>query len=242
MPVIFCAIDSPDMDRANFLASIASETGCGIKLGLEFFNYNGPQGVSKIVDNNPDLPVFLDLKFHDIPNTVAGAVRSVVRLQPAYINIHASGYIDAMKYARDAANDEAAKLGVEVPGILAVTILTSLDDSALSDLGFDLASDILVPRLAKMAQENGMDGIVCSGHEISKVRKLCGDDFVLMVPGIRPASAGSEAHDQKRVMSPEKAINMGATHLVIGRAITASDNPVSVINDIMNNIENYHES
>lgn len=240
LPVIFCAIDTACPDRAMELANIASRAGCGIKLGLEFFNSNGPQGIAKITGKNPDTALFLDLKFHDIPNTVAGAVRAVTKLQPAYINIHISGCMDMMKAAREAALEEADRINIAPPKILGVTILTSLDDADLANMGYK--SDVIsqVPIMAKLAKSAAMDGVVCSAQEIRTVRETCGEDFVLMVPGIRLQDGA--AQDQKRTMTPVKAIKEGATHLVIGRAITEANNPLAVVNSIMTDIEEYHEN
>jgi len=235
LPLIFCAIDTPDINRAVKLADIAQQTGCGIKLGLEFFNANGPQGVEFITAKFPDMALFLDLKFHDIPDTVAGAVRSVIGLKPAFMTIHASGGAEMMRVASEAAAEEAGKLGVDTPEILAVTILTSLDDNDLADMGYRNSVDDQVIAMARFAQNSGMDGVICSANEIEPIRSRCGDNFILMVPGIRLTAQGAD--DQKRVTTPEKAVAAGATHLVIGRAITQADDPVSTVKTIMNNID-----
>lgn len=234
LPRIFCAIDTANMDQALALAGIMYRAGCGIKLGLEFFGANGPQGIATITGKYSDVPLFLDLKFHDIPVTVAGAVRAVVRFQPAYINVHVSGGADMMKAACDAAVETSERLGIKAPKILGVTILTSLDDNDLANIGYAATVEARVPSMARLAQRNGMEGVVCAAREIEMVRKECGEDFVLMVPGIRPA--GRDSDDQKRVMTPEGAILAGATHLVIGRAITQANDPASVIEAIHSDI------
>lgn len=223
LPLIFCAIDTPDLSAARDLAAAMREAGCGIKLGLEFFNANGPQGISAIRNTHPELPLFLDLKCHDIPNTVGGAVRAVASLAPAYLSLHASGGAAMMRAAQDAAREEALRLGIAPMALLGVTVLTSLDDAALDAIGQVPPVERQVLRLAKLTQDCGLAGIVCSGHDIAPVRKNLGGDLALMVPGIRPA--GSAAQDQKRVMTPQEALQSGATHLVIGRPITEATDP-----------------
>lgn len=227
LPKIFCAIDTPDMKQAAALAEAMRNAGCGIKLGLEFFNYNGPQGIAAIRDTFSDLPIFLDLKVHDIPNTVAGAVRSLTNLGVTYLTIHASGGTEMMQAARHAAGDQIKLLGV--------TILTSLDNEALEHIGYALPAHESVIKLAGLAQESELAGIICSPKEIEGVRASYGQDLVLMVPGIRPA--GSDAGDQKRIMTPEDAIHLGATHLVIGRPITGAKDPAAAAADIMASLQ-----
>ena len=231
LPPIFCAIDTPDIDRALALAAAMQLAGCGIKLGLEFFNSHGPQGVRTITENYPDTPLFLDLKFHDIPNTCAAACRAAVHLGPAFINVHAGGGAEMMRTAADAVAEEADKTGIPAPRILGVTILTSLDETSLAACGFSEAPGKAALRLANLAQKAGLSGVVCSAHEIESVRTACGDAFILMVPGIRPA--GSDMHDQKRIMAPRDALRLGATHLVIGRPITQAHDPAQAARQIL---------
>lgn len=230
MTKIYCAIDTPELSRAVHLATEVSRAGCGIKLGLEFFSKNGPSGVETIRKSCPSIPIFLDLKFHDIPNTVAGALRSVTGLGVEYVNVHASGGAEMMSAGYDAAQNEAARLGISAPKILAVTVLTSMDEAALGDVGQAIPVDSQVLRLAKLTKDCGLAGVVCSAKEISLLRQNLGEEFSLMVPGIRPA--GSDVGDQKRVMTPEEAIKNGATHLVIGRPITGADNPYEAAREI----------
>ncbi|MBU0858310.1 MAG: orotidine-5'-phosphate decarboxylase [Alphaproteobacteria bacterium] len=230
LPHVFCAIDTTDTARAVNLAQTLSVTGCGIKLGLEYFNAQGPDGI-RAVRAAADAPLFLDLKYHDIPNTVAGAVRAACALEPAYMNVHASGGAEMMRAAHDAAGEEAARLDIDAPQILAVTILTSLDDAALADIGYARQSRDQVLRLAELTQAAGLAGIVCSAHEIAAVRAACGPEFILMVPGIRPA--GSSSDDQKRIMTPPEALSAGATHLVIGRPITGATDPAAAAREIL---------
>ncbi len=227
-PVIFCAIDTADVERAVFLSSQIGPVTGGIKLGLEFFNAFGLEGVKRVVDASGGAQLFVDLKFHDIPNTVAGAVGAICRsVQPAYLNVHASGGAEMMKAAKDACAEETK--------LLAVTILTSLDEDALEAVGYKPDLSARVEQLAKLAQGSGVDGVVCSAHEISRLRRTCGDDFALMVPGIRPE--GAEKGDQKRVMTPKQALDEGATYLVIGRPITEAERPGEAAQAILDSLE-----
>ncbi len=234
LPLVFCSIDTPQIDRALALAAAMQRAGCGIKLGLEFFGSCGPQGVKDIRTAYPDLPLFLDLKFHDIPNTVAAAIRAVVPLAPAYVNVHAAGGLEMMQEAQEAALHTASHEGVPPPRVLAVTVLTSLDDEGLSGIGFAGTASQTVAGLAALAKSAGLAGVVCSGHEIESLRLICGADFTLMVPGIRPS--GAQTQDQKRVMTPSDAVRRGASHLVIGRPITAAADPAQAARDILSSI------
>ena len=226
LPRIFCAIDTNDIDIAIKLSSDVKDY-CGIKLGLEFFNGHGIQGVKRIEDAIGDTPIFLDLKYHDIPNTVAGAIRALTnQISPAFLNVHASGGLEMMKAAKSEC-PESSKL-------LAVTVLTSTDTSCLQSVGQGQDIDSQVKKLALLTQEAGLDGVVCSSHEIQLIRETCGNDFITMVPGIRPTNSGN--HDQKRVMTPEDAIKLGATHLVIGRPITRAENPVAMARSLFENL------
>ncbi len=226
-PKIFCAIDTADLARACDLArQIAPVTG-GIKLGLEFFNAFGPQGVEQVLKAAPDAQLFLDMKYHDIPNTVAGAVRSMcTNFAPAYLNVHASGGLEMMQAGKDACAADTR--------LLAVTILTALDEDAIAAAGYvpDIAAR--VEQMALLTQKAGLDGVVCSAHEIKALRGVCDDNFALMVPGIRPE--GAAVGDQKRVMTPKQAIVNGATHLVIGRPITGADDPAAAAAVILDSL------
>ena len=211
---LFVAVDTQDTARAaSLIAAVAPHAG-GIKLGLEFFASHGPAGVRQV---RPDaVPLFLDLKFHDIPNTVAGAIKSALPLAPTFMTLHASGGRAMMRAAADAAAGSGCRL-------LAVTVLTSLDDSDLTSVGQQAPALDQVRRLALLAREAGMDGIVCAPHEVAAIRAETGPDFILMVPGIRPGWA--EAGDQKRVMTPAEAVGAGASYIVVGRPITAAADP-----------------
>lgn len=235
MPKIFCAVDTHDLNVALRLAGQMHNAGVGLKLGLEFFNAQGPEGVRTITSAYPDLKIFLDLKFHDIPNTVAGAVRAVTALGPTFINVHAAGGLMMMKAARQAMQEMAAKLSTRPPRLLGVTMLTSLDEWTLAIIGFQAGLKDRVVQLGRLAREAGLDGVVCSAHEIEVLRRACGTDFLLMVPGIRPE--GAAADDQRRVMTPQQAVTAGANHLVIGRPITGAVDPESAARAILAEIE-----
>lgn len=226
-PPIFCAIDTNDKDHALSLCDQIAGTNIGIKLGLEFFNSLGPQAVKEIQDHYPNIPVFLDLKYHDIPNTVAGAIRSVTKVvKPAYLNVHAAGGRDMMIAAKEACPADTK--------LIAVTMLTSLSEDNIKEVGYEPSIQDRVVQMAKLTQECGLNGVVCSSHEIDLIRNACGEEFSLMVPGIRPA--GSDKGDQQRIMTPKEAMEKGATHLVIGRPITKADNPAEAAQDILNSL------
>lgn len=227
---IFCAVDTPKLDDAVMLADLlAGEVGA-IKLGKEFFTAHGPDGVRKIAACGHK--IFLDLKYHDIPNTVAGAIRAAARLNCAVLTIHASGGPAMLAAARDA----AAEAGAKRPKVVAVTVLTSLDDNDLAAVGQNGPAAEQVMRLARLAETSGLDGVVCSPHEVAMLRAELGDDFALVVPGVRPDWAGAD--DQKRIMTPGEAVAAGADHLVIGRPITKSDDPVGAARRIAEEIAN----
>jgi orotidine-5'-phosphate decarboxylase len=212
---LIVAIDTPDAARAAALAS-AVAPHCGlIKLGLEFFVAHGPAGVRAIGGR----PVFLDLKLHDIPSTVAGAVRAVLPLAPRMLTLHGAGGAAMIAAARDAA--EGA--GADRPMLLAVTVLTSLDAAALAATGVADDPARQVVRLGRLAIAAGADGLVCSAHEVAPLRQALGAGVKLVVPGIRPA--GSAAGDQARTMTPREALAAGADFIVVGRPITGAVDP-----------------
>jgi len=220
---VFVALDTPDVAQALDVAGAVRGAVGGVKVGLEFFNAQGPQGVARIVDL--DLPVFLDLKYHDIPNTVAGAVRHAAQLGLTLLNVHAAGGMAMLRAARDAAQEGADAAGVEAPLVIGVTVLTSLDEDDLADTGQTGPVDAQVVRLARLTQAAGCHGVVASPREIARLRQACGPDFKLVVPGIRPASAAKG--DQKRTMTPAEAVALGADALVIGRPITGAADPAA---------------
>lgn len=226
-PKIYCALDTSDLQQAkDWAAEIGAVTGA-LKLGMEFVNSFGPQGIEAIKKAAPDADLFIDLKFHDIPNTVAGAVRTVCEnFAPAYLNVHAAGGRTMMEAAKTACGKNTK--------LLAVTILTSLTDEDLRKIGYHSGTNGQVMQMAQLAEDSGLDGVVCSALEIGLVRNACGKTFELMVPGIRPK--GADKGDQKRVMTPKEALEAGATHLVIGRPITGSDNPAKAAQDILDSL------
>ncbi|MEO6609364.1 MAG: orotidine-5'-phosphate decarboxylase, partial [Aestuariivirga sp.] len=197
-----------------------------VKIGMEFFYAHGPQGYEAVAALG--IPVFLDLKLHDIPNTVASALKSLLRLSPipAIINIHASGGSDMMKAARDAVEGRCK--------LIAVTVLTSLSNADIAAFGFARSTDEQALLLAKLTHQAGLDGIVCSALDLAKVRTELPRKFLTVVPGIRPADALTQ--DQKRVMTPKQAITAGADILVIGRPITGAADPAQAALDIVTSL------
>jgi orotidine-5'-phosphate decarboxylase len=220
---IFLAIDTTDVATATAQAAAARGAVHGVKLGLEFFAANGPGGVRGVTADGA--PLFLDLKLHDIPNTVAGAVRAATVLRPSLLTVHAAGGAAMLRAAADAAGDAAAKIGIARPRVVAVTVLTSLAEADMDAIGQRGPIRDQARRLAALARGCGLDGVVCSPHEIEPLRADCGRDFLLVVPGIRPSWAA--AGDQKRVMTPAEAARRGADYLVIGRPITAAVDPAA---------------
>jgi orotidine-5'-phosphate decarboxylase len=228
---ILCAIDTPDLARARTLVADVRDAVGGIKLGLEFFTANGPAGVEQVIDGKT--PLFLDLKLHDIPNTVARAVRSAAALEPLLLTLHTAGGPAMMEAAKNAA-DLVASGGKRRVKLLGVTVLTSLDDGDLSAVGQQGPVGEQVRRLALLARDSGLDGVVCAPLEVATLREACGPDFLLVVPGIRPA--GSAIGDQKRVMNPRAAIQAGADYLVVGRPITEAPHPAAAAQAILNEL------
>jgi orotidine-5'-phosphate decarboxylase len=216
MNPIYVALDTPDLEYARALASRVAPHAGGLKLGMEFLAANGPEAIRQF--EKFGLPIFADTKYHDIPNTVAGAVRATAARGAAILNVHASGGEAMLKAARDAARAVNPRLK-----LIAVTVLTSLNDDDLVAVGQTPPAREQVLRLATLAKACGLDGVVCSAHEIAPLRAALGKDFLLVVPGIRPA--GSAAGDQRRVMGPKEALDAGASILVIGRPITAAPDP-----------------
>ncbi len=219
MSPIFVAIDTPSLERAKSLADQVRANAGGVKLGLEFFSANGPAGVASILELG--LPVFLDVKLHDIPNTVAKAVEALAPLEPAVLTVHAAGGRAMLEAAKAAASPSTK--------VVAVTVLTSLDDEDLRSIGVSSEPREQVERLAELARSAGLDGIVCSGAEVGAAKAAWPDGF-FVVPGVRPA--GGDVSDQKRVVTPRQALDDGASILVIGRPITGSDDPAAAIRDI----------
>ncbi|EJW20943.1 Orotidine 5'-phosphate decarboxylase [alpha proteobacterium IMCC14465] len=229
---VFCALDTQDTAQASQLANTLSGHIGGLKIGMEFFYAAGVAAYQNIADTG--LPIFLDLKLHDIPNTVASAVKALCPLEPAILNVHAAGGLDMMRAASNAAKDTATEKDITPPLMIAVTVLTSLEAKDLDQIGVSATPREQVLRLADLAQQAGMGGVVCSAHEVEALRNQCGADFKLIVPGIRPA--GHAADDQKRIMTPEAAMKAGADILVIGRAITQADDPAQAASAIASSL------
>jgi len=214
---LFCAIDMKDTDQAVALIKQIKEHIDGIKIGMEAFYAMGANGYLRLYDLG--LPIFLDLKLHDIPNTVSSAIKSLLPLNPSIINIHTTGGSAMMKAAVEAIGD----IGINKPKLIGVTILTSMNEESFSEQGISLKVEQQVINLSTLAKECGLDGVVCSPLEAKDVKIKCGQDFLTIVPGIRPKNSIDD--DQKRVLTPKEAIRNGADILVVGRPITQADDP-----------------
>ena len=225
---ICVALDTPDLDRARALAKALKPHVGYMKIGMEFFYAHGAKGYEAVAAKG--LPIFLDLKLHDIPNTVAEGMHSLMRLQPspAIINLHASGGVAMMQAAAEAVGGRAR--------LIAVTILTSLSNDDIWAAGFNAKLDTgaHAAGLAKLAKAAGLDGVVCSTHDLAGIRAVTGPEFLTVVPGIRPAE--DAAHDQKRVATPKSAMAAGADILVIGRAITGAADPAAAAQKILDGL------
>jgi orotidine-5'-phosphate decarboxylase len=229
---IAVALDASERGRILQLARLVAPEAGVLKIGLEAFCAHGPFLVSEV---SVLAPVFLDLKLHDIPNTVGGAAAAAARTGAAILNVHAGGGREMMRAAGESAREAAATAGLPVPKVIAVTILTSLDAAALAEVGIEGTPRTAALRLAVLAQEAGLDGVVCSPEEVVAIRAACGPGFLLVVPGIRPA--GSAAADQKRIATPGAAAKAGADLLVIGRPITGAADPAAAAREIAREIE-----
>jgi orotidine-5'-phosphate decarboxylase len=225
---ICVALDTPELDRARVLARALKPHVGYLKIGMEFFYAHGAKGYEAVAAEG--LPIFLDLKLHDIPNTVAEGMRSLMRLQPrpAIINLHASGGTAMMLAAAEAVGGRAK--------LIAVTLLTSLSNDDIWAAGFDAKLDTSAHAtvLAKLAKAAGLDGVVCSSHDLASIRAATGPEFLTVVPGIRPTE--DAAHDQKRVATPKSAMDAGADILVIGRAITSAADPAIAAKKILDGL------
>ncbi|MCR4535794.1 orotidine-5'-phosphate decarboxylase [Shewanella xiamenensis] len=221
---ILVALDYDNKNHALQLIDQLDPNMCRLKVGKEMFTLFGPQLVKDIHDRGFDL--FLDLKFHDIPNTVAKAVAAAAELGVWMTNVHASGGLAMMEAARKA----LLPYGKEAPMLIAVTVLTSMSDDDLKLIGIDVPAFEHVQRLAKLTKQAGLDGVVCSAQEASVLKSLLGQDFKLITPGIRPV--GSEVGDQHRVMTPPEALAAGSDYLVIGRPITKATDPLATLQAI----------
>jgi orotidine-5'-phosphate decarboxylase len=235
---LLVALDVDSAARALDLAAILRPHAGGFKVGSRLFTMEGPDLVRRLVDSGSK--VFLDLKFHDIPNTVAQAVDAAVRTGAWMINVHASGGAPMMQAAAQAAAEASARLGTPRPLVIAVTVLTSMDGARLRDCGIDRPLADHVQALAVLAQGAGLDGVVASPQEIGAIRAACGRDFAIVTPGIRGASAGSERNDQARTMGPAEAVRAGASYLVVGRPIIASADPAAAAAAIVGELAAAH--
>jgi len=215
---IVVALDVDSLAKARALAERLTGHVGAFKIGKELFTAVGPAVIDAVTRHGGR--VFLDLKFHDIPNTVAGAVRSAIRHGVWMLNVHASGGAAMCRAAAEAARGAAQK-----PLVIGVTVLTRLNDDDLGDIGLTGPADAAAVRLAKLAQANGLDGVVASAKEVRAIKRACGEEFVVVTPGIRPA--GGAVGDQKRVVTPSMAVADGADYLVIGRPITGADDPAA---------------
>lgn len=222
-PKVLIALDFATSEAALDFVKPLSPSECRLKVGKELFAVAGPEFVKSLVGLGFD--VFLDLKYHDIPNTVAKAVQAAARMGVWMVNVHASGGSKMMKAAKEALAEFE-----KPPLLIAVTVLTSMQQEDLAEIGLDIEPKAQVLRLAKLTKSSGLDGVVCSAQEVEMLRAEIGSDFCLVTPGIRPA--GSDVNDQKRIMTPKDALNSGSSYLVIGRPITQAPNPVQALQDI----------
>ena len=225
---IIVALDFDNIQKAEALVDKLDPSLCKLKVGKEMFTLFGPAWVKSLIEK--DFPVFLDLKFHDIPNTVAKACKAAAELGVWMVNVHASGGAKMMQAAADA----LVNYGSQRPLLTGVTILTSMDEQQFSDIGYQRNIKQQVIHFAKMAKDSGLDGVVCSAQEASELRAELGEDFNLVTPGIRPV--GSEQGDQSRIMTPEKALRAGSSYLVIGRPITQATDPLKSLCEISESI------
>lgn len=230
---LIVALDVNTEDKAIALAERLKSDVKFFKVGLELFSSAGPGIVQRIKEMGCD--VFLDLKFHDIPTTVAKAAAIVTKLEPFMFNVHALGGYDMMKRTADTVTGETERLHMARPRILAVMILTSLDEKALKETGIAGSAKDAVLRLATLAKKAGLDGAVASPSEAKDIRRETGEDFLIVTPGVRPAWAASD--DQKRTATPAAAIGDGADYIVVGRPITESKNPIEAAKEILKEME-----
>jgi orotidine-5'-phosphate decarboxylase len=224
---IVVALDYPTSAQAIVMAKQLDPSKCRVKVGKELFTASGPQILEQLHKLNFD--VFLDLKFHDIPNTCAGAVAAAAELGVWMVNVHASGGERMMVAAAEAIANKSHK-----PLLIAVTVLTSMEQSDLAGIGLNVTPQQQVERLAKLSKQSGMDGVVSSAQEIGLIKELCGKEFLTVTPGIRPA--GSAAGDQRRIMTPQQAVEAGGDYMVIGRPITYTANPQQSCIDIISSL------
>ena len=229
---ILVALDVETRDAAMALADSLRGLVGGFKIGSRLFTSEGPSIVRALTDRGDR--VFLDLKYHDIPNTVATAIAAAAQLGVWMVNVHASGGISMMRAARDAAHESSARAGKPAPLVIAVTVLTSMNQAALKETGIviDLMDQVL--RLAELTKEAGLDGVVASPRETAGIRHRCGESFQIVTPGIRAADAAKD--DQARTMTPREAVAAGASYLVVGRPIIAAPDPAAAAAAIVSSL------
>ena len=220
---LLVALDVESGQRAYELATSLRDVAGGFKVGSRLFTLEGPALVRRLVEAGTR--VFLDLKYHDIPNTVAQAIDSAVETGAWMINVHASGGMAMMQAAAAAGRDAAQRLGRPAPLLIAVTVLTSMDEAALREIGVERPVLAQVTALARMTQAAGLHGVVASAHETPSIRAACGEGFTIVTPGIRGASAGLALNDQSRTMGPADAVRAGASYIVVGRPIIGAPDP-----------------
>jgi orotidine-5'-phosphate decarboxylase len=227
---LYVALDYDNPDDALKLVDLLGDEVRGYKVGMQLYYKSGPLIIERL--HRAGCQIFLDLKFHDIPNTVASAASATASLGVSIINVHAAGGLEMMRRAKEAAVETASNKGIQVPLVIAVTQLTSTSQQVMNEqIGIPGTVEEAVVRYAKLAQQAGLDGVVASGHELQAIREACGEQFVTVVPGIRPAWA--EANDQKRIFTPADALRQGAHKLVIGRPITQAADPRDAVRRIL---------
>ena len=222
---LLVALDVEHADRALELARQLRDVAGGVKVGSRLFTAEGPGIVRRLVDSGAR--VFLDLKFHDIPNQVAQTVDAAVQTGAWMVNVHASGGVPMMQAAARAAGEAAARLGRPAPILIAVTVLTSMDEPTLRQLGVERPLIDHVLALAHLTKSAGLQGVVASAQETAAIRQACGPEFTIVTPGIRGAAAGADKNDQSRTMGPGDAVRAGASYIVVGRPIIAATDPVA---------------
>src|SRR5687767_14296855 len=232
---LLVSLDVDGADRALAIAEQVGGVAGGLKVGSRLFTIAGPDLVRRLVDSGAR--VFLDLKFHDIPNTVAQAIDSAVETGAWMINVHASGGTAMMQAAAAAGRDAAQRRGRPAPLLIAVTVLTSMDEAALREIGVERPVLAQVTALARMTQAAGLHGVVASAHETPAIRAACGDGFTIVTPGIRGASAGGALNDQSRTMGPADAVRAGASYIVVGRPIIGAPDPRAAAEAIARELE-----
>ncbi|MTI84638.1 MAG: orotidine-5'-phosphate decarboxylase [Firmicutes bacterium] len=227
---LIVALDVDSKERALELARVLTPQVDMFKVGMELFYSCGPDLIHTIRELGAK--IFIDLKLHDIPNTVSRAVKVLTRYGAEIINVHAAGGTEMMQAAARAAGEEAVRLGIRRPRVIAVTVLTSLGQEEFNNqIGITGSIEERVKLWAKMAQDSGLDGVVASAREAAAIRQMCGKQFIIVTPGIRPA--GSAAGDQKRIVTPADALKAGSTYLVVGRPVTAAEDPAAAARQII---------